>query len=104
MDLMEKYRKKLQALNNEIRCETTSNTSKIISSADDLLTEDEKECFEERAAIMEFDGGMSREEAEREAVKLISKRQKAKQHPRVNPNGLVFFRLPCEGCKGVTGG
>lgn len=31
------------------------------------LTEDERERFEERAAIMEFDGGMSREDAERSA-------------------------------------
>ena len=30
-----------------------------------LLTEDERYVFEERAAIMEFDGGLSREEAER---------------------------------------
>ena len=29
--------------------------------------EEVKERFEERAAIMEFDGGMSREEAERQA-------------------------------------
>tara|TARA_S200000501_G_scaffold298270_1_gene284767 strand:- start:295 stop:474 length:180 start_codon:yes stop_codon:yes gene_type:complete len=30
------------------------------------------ELFEERAAIMEFDGGLSREEAEREAYQLMS--------------------------------
>jgi hypothetical protein len=30
--------------------------------------------FEERAAIMEFDGGLSRDEAEREAWALVSKR------------------------------
>jgi hypothetical protein len=29
--------------------------------------------FEERAAIMEFDGGLSRDEAEREAWALVSK-------------------------------
>lgn len=29
------------------------------------------EAFEERAAIMEFDGGMSREEAERQAGEII---------------------------------
>jgi len=28
----------------------------------------ERELFEERAAIMEYDGGLTREEAEREAV------------------------------------
>lgn len=35
------------------------------------LDDDQKEAFEERAAIMEFDGGLSREDAEREAKKLI---------------------------------
>lgn len=74
MDLMEKYKKKLEALNNKLRCETTSNTSRITSSADDLLSEGEKDFFEERAAIMEYDGGLSREEAELEARKLISTR------------------------------
>lgn len=32
------------------------------------LTPDQKELFEERAAIMEFDGGLSREDAEIEAL------------------------------------
>jgi hypothetical protein len=32
--------------------------------------------FEERAAIMEFDGGLTRDEAEREAWKLISTRNR----------------------------
>jgi hypothetical protein len=36
--------------------------------------EEVQEDFEERAAIMEFDGGLSREEAEREAWVLVSKR------------------------------
>jgi hypothetical protein len=30
--------------------------------------------LEERAAIMEFDGGLSREDAEREAVRLVAQR------------------------------
>lgn len=30
-----------------------------------------RELFEERAAIMEYDGGLSREEAEQEAEKII---------------------------------
>jgi hypothetical protein len=34
-----------------------------------------REAFEERAAIMEFDGGMSREDAERAAWALVLKRQ-----------------------------
>jgi hypothetical protein len=36
--------------------------------------EDAWEDFEERAAIMEFDGGLSRDDAEREAWALVSKR------------------------------
>ena len=32
--------------------------------------------FEERAAIMEYDGGMSRDEAERRAWALVSKRHR----------------------------
>jgi hypothetical protein len=35
--------------------------------------EDAWEAYEERAAIMEFDGGLSRDEAEREAWALVSK-------------------------------
>ena len=34
------------------------------------LDEDAREYFEERAAILEFDGGLSRSDAEREAQKL----------------------------------
>ena len=65
MNLMEKYKKKLQVIKNEIYRETTSNNNKSISS-DDLLY-----VFEERAAIMEFDGNMSRGDAEREARLLM---------------------------------
>lgn len=35
------------------------------------LSETEFADFEERAAILEFDGGMTREEAERYALKLV---------------------------------
>lgn len=37
------------------------------------LSADEIELFEERAAIMEFDGGLSREDAEEAAMKIIAK-------------------------------
>lgn len=40
----------------------------------DDLTEEEKELFEERAAIMEYDGGMTREQAEKEAYKDVVKK------------------------------
>lgn len=39
------------------------------------LTEDEQEAFEERAGIAEFDGGMSREEAEAMALEAIIRRR-----------------------------
>jgi hypothetical protein len=38
-----------------------------------LESESVREVYEERAAIMEFDGGLSRDEAEREALALVSK-------------------------------
>ena len=38
-----------------------------------LESESAREAYEERAAIMEFDGGLSRDEAEREAWALVSK-------------------------------
>jgi hypothetical protein len=39
-----------------------------------LKSESVREAYEERAAIMEFDGGLSRDDAEREAWALVSKR------------------------------
>jgi hypothetical protein len=39
-----------------------------------LELESVREAYEERAAIMEFDGGLSRDDAEREAWALVSKR------------------------------
>ena len=35
------------------------------------MTESQREWFEERAAIMEYDGGLTRAEAEREALELM---------------------------------
>lgn len=37
---------------------------------DALSPDAERDTFEERAAIMEFDGGLSREEAERQAIEI----------------------------------
>lgn len=39
------------------------------------LTAAEREWFEERSAIMEFDGGLSRAEAERAALALVLERR-----------------------------
>jgi len=36
--------------------------------------ENRREAFEERAAILEFDAGLSRAEAEREAAKMVEAR------------------------------
>jgi hypothetical protein len=41
----------------------------------EALSEEEREDFEERAAIMEFDGGFPRDRAELEAWKLITGRR-----------------------------
>ena len=35
------------------------------------MTEDQHEDYEERAAILEFDAGMSRDEAEKEAMRQL---------------------------------
>lgn len=38
-------------------------------------TESEREDFEERAAIMEFDGGFNRYEAERRALVIVARKR-----------------------------
>ena len=35
------------------------------------MTDDDREAYEERAAILEFDAGMSREEADKEAMRQL---------------------------------
>ena len=45
------------------------------------MTEETKEAYEERAAILEFDAGMSRTEAEREAMRQIG----------ITPEDLIEF-------------
>jgi hypothetical protein len=47
-----------------------------LSSARMLESEVLRETFEERAAILQFDGGLSRDEAERAAWALVSRRQR----------------------------
>lgn len=39
------------------------------------LTEDEREAFEERAAILEYDAGMTRDQAERLALEAVIRRR-----------------------------
>ena len=59
MDLMEKYRAKL----NDARQGRDETTAFLCG-----LKEEDRFLFEERAAIMEFDGRLTREEAERQAT------------------------------------
>ena len=46
------------------------------TSESTFITLDEKENFEERAAIMEYEAGLSRLEAEKDAFKCIVNRRK----------------------------
>lgn len=39
------------------------------------MTEDQREHFNERAAIMQYDGGMTREEAEKAAIQEVVRRR-----------------------------
>jgi hypothetical protein len=55
----------------KLRGSTGSNGSTLLSHL--LEIELVRNEFEERAAIMEFDGGLSRNEAEREAWAMVSK-------------------------------
>jgi hypothetical protein len=49
----------------------------IIGSVKEFLlstfSETEKEMYEERAAIMQYDGGLTQEEAESEAIRIVIK-------------------------------
>lgn len=45
------------------------------------MTDDDREAYEERAAILEFDAGMSRTEAEREAMRMLG----------ITPEDLIEF-------------
>ena len=59
------------ALREKLEGSIGSNGSALPSHL--LESESLREAYEERAAIMEFDGGLSRDEAEREAWALVSK-------------------------------
>ena len=78
---------RIQVRDDEVEClrqkesmidvSESSVSEQLIQSIDDLPTyigewpEDWQEAFEERAAIMEYDGGLSRDESENEAEILI---------------------------------
>lgn len=62
-------------------------------------SDDDREAFEERAAIMEFDGGMTRAEAERAATECL-RRDASK---RTLPAELDWGDLrPCTWCRNLT--
>jgi hypothetical protein len=48
-----------------------TDSAKFGSHCLESLSEDEREAFEERAAIMEFDGGLTRNEAEQAALRDV---------------------------------
>ena len=50
---------------------TLGGLGAVILPFEKTLSEDERERFDERAAILEFDGGMSRAEAEKKARKEL---------------------------------
>ena len=62
------------ALQEESGASIGSNSSAVPDRI--LETESMREYFKERAAIMEFDGGLSREEAEHAAWALVLNRQR----------------------------
>lgn len=49
-----------------------------------ILSENEQEEYEERAAIMEHEGGLIREQAEREAMRIIIEKRDNKPLQTVN--------------------
>lgn len=70
----------------------------------DKLSDSEKEIFKERAAIIEFDGGLEREKAEVEAIKRIIQERVIKSKCDIceRVNGCILtreHRLLCEGPK-----
>ena len=73
-------RPKTEFLNqsSEVGAPTTSNDFEWQREALASLSDDERMEYEERAAIMEFDGELSREEAERRAFERILERRGAK--------------------------
>ena len=71
MNLLTKYLKRITEEEDKYYTskESVDKIDNIITSP---LTVDEMELFEERAAIMEYDGGLTREEAEKAALRCIA--------------------------------
>lgn len=62
-------------LSNEIKASPPSPLVPAFSAGVDSESDAEREAFEERAGIMEFDGGMSREQAEEAARDQVAARR-----------------------------
>lgn len=62
-------------LSNEIKASPPSPLVPAFSAGVDSESDAEREAFEERAGIMEFDGGMSREQAEHAARDQLATRR-----------------------------
>lgn len=59
----------------------------LVARAVAQLDEADREAFEERAAIMEYDGGLPRREAERRALALVQADRRARRQ-RADGDGL----------------
>lgn len=59
----------------------------LVARAVAVLDEADREAFEERAAIMEYDGGLPRREAERRALALVQADRRARRQ-RADGDGL----------------
>jgi hypothetical protein len=80
---------------------TTFQKKRVEQQKNDIqstLSESEHEEYEERAAIMEFDGGLSREEAERQAIEGILAKKGEGKNER---NSTTFNRGNLEGLRTV---
>lgn len=58
------------------------------------MTDDERDWYEERAAIMQYDAGMLRAEAERKAAELLERRKCGSKRPEDDAQAGPCGRLP----------
>lgn len=111
MDIREAI-KKAKTLQKVIETSSTNDNTELLESEVieisevsnwlDKLSDSEREIFEERAAIMEFDGGLGRERAEIEAIKRIIKERVIKG--KCNVCERVEGCMLTKGMRGLCGG
>lgn len=73
---------RLLILEDETDSEGTNQKAGDLTSFLARLTKDERFTFEERAAILEYDGGLTREEAELQARQLVAEKYGTKMQRR----------------------